>query len=125
VLQSSAKWCKFGASKLARDGAWKWRPFVGRVGDFSDAPKEAVDELTQAFRDMSHDPEYRKALAQQTGGYPIIVGQKVLTPLVKQTFDIDPSVREWLFSWLEQKYSIPRPRNAVHRRRIRLIIGRP
>ena len=36
----------------------------------SDAPKEAVDELTQAFRDMSHDPEYRKALAQQTGGYP-------------------------------------------------------
>jgi hypothetical protein len=76
----------------------------------SDAPKEVVDELTQAFRDMSRDPEYQKALAQQTGGYPIIVGQEVLKPLVRQTFDIDPRVREWLYGWLERKYNIPRPR---------------
>jgi tripartite-type tricarboxylate transporter receptor subunit TctC len=76
----------------------------------ADAPKEAVDELTQAFRDMSHDPEYQQALAKQTGGYPIIVGPEVLKPLVKQTFDIDPGVREWLYGWLEQKYNIPRPR---------------
>jgi tripartite-type tricarboxylate transporter receptor subunit TctC len=76
----------------------------------SDAPKEAVDELTQAFRDMSRDPEYQKALAKQTGGYPIIVGQEILEPLVKQTFDIDPSVREWLYGWLEQKYNISRTR---------------
>jgi len=76
----------------------------------ADAPKEVVDELTQAFRDMSHDPEYQKALAMQTGGYPIIVGQEVLKPLVKQTFDIDPSVREWLYGWLEQKYNVSRTR---------------
>jgi tripartite-type tricarboxylate transporter receptor subunit TctC len=76
----------------------------------SDAPEEVVDELTRAFRDMSHDPEYQKALAKQTGGYPIIVGQEVLKPLVKQTFDIDPSVREWLYGWLEQKYGISRTR---------------
>lgn len=75
----------------------------------SDAPKEAVDELTRAFRDMSQDPVYQKALAEQTGGYPVIIGQNVLRPLVTQTFEIDPSVREWLLSWLEQKYSIPRP----------------
>lgn len=75
----------------------------------SDAPKQVVDEFTQAFRDMSHDPEYQQALSEQTGGYPIIVGQEVLKPIVKQTFDIDPSVREWLYSWLEQKYDIPRP----------------
>ena len=75
-----------------------------------DAPKPAVDELTQAFRAMSRDPDYQKALAEQTGGYPIIVGQEVLKPLVKQTFDIDPGVRDWLFAWLEQKYNVPRPR---------------
>jgi tripartite-type tricarboxylate transporter receptor subunit TctC len=76
----------------------------------SDAPKEVVDEITSAFRDMSHDPEYQKALAEQTGGYPIIVGQEVLEPLVRRTFDIDPSVREWLYGWLEQKYNITPPR---------------
>jgi len=76
----------------------------------SDAPTDVVDELTQAFRDMSQDPEYRQALAKQTGGYPIIVGPDVLKPLVKQTFDIDPSVREWLYGWLERKYNIARPR---------------
>ena len=76
----------------------------------ADAPKYVVDEITQAFRDMSHDPEYQRALAKQTGGYPIIVGQEVLKPLVKQTFDVDQSVREWLYGWLEQRYRIPRPR---------------
>jgi tripartite-type tricarboxylate transporter receptor subunit TctC len=76
----------------------------------SDAPKEAVDELAQAFRDMSRDPEYQVELAKQTGGYPIIVGPEVLKLLVKQTFDIDPSVREWLYGWLERKYNIARPR---------------
>jgi len=76
----------------------------------SDTPKELVDELTHAFRDMSHDPEYQKALAMHTGGHPIIVGAEVLKPLVKQTFDIDPSVREWLYGWLERKYNIARPR---------------
>ena len=75
----------------------------------SDAPKGMVDELTQAFRDMSADPEYQKGLADQTGGYPIIVGQELLKPMVKQTFDIDPGVREWLYSWLERKYNVPRP----------------
>lgn len=75
----------------------------------ADAPKEAVEELTQAFREMSRDPQYQNALAEQTGGYPIIVGQEVLKPLVKQTFDIDPGVRDWLFTWLEQKYNIQRP----------------
>jgi hypothetical protein len=76
----------------------------------ADAPKDLVDGLTQAFRDMSHDPEYQGALAKQTGGYPIIVGQEVLKPLVKQTFDVDPGVREWLYGWLERKYRIARPR---------------
>ena len=75
----------------------------------SDAPKDVVDELTQAFRDMSHDPEYQQALAKQTGGYPVIVGPDVLKPLVKQTFDVDPGVREWLYDWLERKYNIRRP----------------
>jgi len=28
----------------------------------ADAPKYVVDELTQAFRDMSQDPEYQRAL---------------------------------------------------------------
>jgi len=74
----------------------------------ADAPKEAVDELTQAFQDMSRDPDYQKALAEQTGGYPVIVGREVLAPLVKHTFDVDPSVREWLLGWLEQKYGIAR-----------------
>ena len=74
-----------------------------------DAPRNVVDELTQAFRDMSGDPEYQKALEQQTGSNPPIVGQERLKPLVKQTFDIDPKVREWLYGWLEQKYKIPRP----------------
>ncbi len=75
----------------------------------ADTPKDVVDEYTQAFRDISRDPEFQKALAEQTGGYPMIVGQDVLKPLVKQTFDIDPSIREWLYTWLEQKYNIPRP----------------
>jgi putative tricarboxylic transport membrane protein len=75
----------------------------------ADAPKDVVDELAQAFRDMSQDPEYQAALTKQTGGYPIIVGPEVLKPLVKQTFDIDPSVREWLYGWLERKYNIRRP----------------
>jgi tripartite-type tricarboxylate transporter receptor subunit TctC len=74
-----------------------------------DAPRNLVDELTRAFRDMSGDPEYQKALEQQTGSNPPIVGQERLKPLVKQTFDIDPKVREWLYGWLEQKYKIPRP----------------
>jgi hypothetical protein len=76
----------------------------------ADAPKDAADELTQAFRDMSRDPDYQKALAEQTGGYPIIVGPEILKPLVKQTFDIDPAVREWLYGWLEQRYKVSRPR---------------
>jgi len=76
----------------------------------SDAPKELVDELTQAFRDMSRDPEYQKALAMHTGGYPVIVGQEILKPLVKQICNIDPGIREWLYSWLEREYNIPRPR---------------
>jgi hypothetical protein len=37
------------------------------------------------------------------------VGQERLKPLVKQTFEIHPKVREWLYGWLEQKYKIPRP----------------
>jgi putative tricarboxylic transport membrane protein len=76
----------------------------------ADAPQNVVDELTQAFRDMSADPEYQKALEQQTGSNPPVVGQEHLKPLVKQTFDIDPSIREWLYDWLERKYRIPRPR---------------
>lgn len=75
----------------------------------ADAPKEWVDELTQAFRDMKRAPDYQKMLAEQTGGYPVMVGREVLAPLVKQTFDIDPGVREWLLGWLEQKYEIARP----------------
>jgi tripartite-type tricarboxylate transporter receptor subunit TctC len=76
----------------------------------SDAPKEVVDELTRAFREIGQDPEYHTALAKQTGGYRVIVGQEVLKPLVRQTFDIDPTVRTWLYGWLEQKYNIPPPR---------------
>jgi hypothetical protein len=76
----------------------------------ADAPKELVDELSRGFREMGQDPEYQMALAKQTGGYPIIVGQEVLKPLVRQTFDVDPGVRKWLYGWLEQKYNIPPPR---------------
>ncbi|HVZ02094.1 MAG TPA: hypothetical protein VHA35_21485 [Dongiaceae bacterium] len=75
----------------------------------SDAPKQAVDEFTQAFRDMSKDPEYQKQLNEQTGGYPVIIGADVLEPMVKTSFDIDPKVIDWLFTWLEQKYDVPRP----------------
>lgn len=74
----------------------------------SDAPKEAVDELTEAFRKMSQDPEYQKALADQTGGYPVIVGADLLTPMVKATYDVDPSTMEWLYGWLEKNYDVKR-----------------
>ena len=75
----------------------------------ADAPQNVVDELTQAFQDMSHDPEYLKALDEQTGSNPPIVGAEHLKPLVKQTFDIDPGLRAWLYGWLEQKYKISPP----------------
>jgi hypothetical protein len=75
----------------------------------ADAPQNVVDEFTQAFRGMSSDPEYLKALEEQTGSNPPIVGPERLKSLVKQTFDIDPAIREWLYGWLEQKYKISPP----------------
>jgi tripartite-type tricarboxylate transporter receptor subunit TctC len=75
----------------------------------ADAPQNVVDELVQAFQGMSSDPEYRNALEEQTGSNPPIVGPERLRSLVKQTFDIDPGVREWLYGWLEQKYKISPP----------------
>ncbi|WP_010531846.1 Bug family tripartite tricarboxylate transporter substrate binding protein [Lentibacillus jeotgali] len=72
-----------------------------------DAPKEAVEALSQGAKKAVEDPEFTKKGEEVLGGYKPYVGDQ-LDKVVKNMLNTDEEVTNWVKEFLEKEYDITR-----------------
>ncbi len=68
-----------------------------------DAPTDAINALKEAASSIANDKEFLEEGEEILGGYTPIYGEQ-LESLVKESFDVDDEVINWVIDLLEDKY---------------------
>jgi len=66
-------------------------------------PDSVVQAYYDAVQPITSDPKFQKASEDVLGGYPMYTGEEAAQK-VRESFEIDPEVREYTVNMLEEKY---------------------